>query len=68
MRIKIIDEVEFCCKEMRGYYESHNIKFDSTDCKMSYRGEMIDVCPFCNTNMEIDVSVSHWDCRYLRTD
>ena len=63
MRIKIIDEVEFCCKEMRDYYEQDghtNIKFDSVDCKMSYKGKMIDVCPFCNTDMEIDVSVSHW--------
>lgn len=61
MRIKIIDEVEFCCKEMREYYESHNyIKFDSVDCKMSYEGKMINKCPFCKTFMEIDVSVSHW--------
>jgi len=60
MRIKIIDEIEFCCKKMKDYYESHNIKFDSADCKMSYEGKMIDVCPFCNTDMEIEVSKSHW--------
>ena len=61
MRIKIIDEVQFCCKEMRRYYESHDdIEFDSDDCLMSYEGKMIDVCPFCNTDMEIDVSVAHW--------
>jgi hypothetical protein len=62
MRIKIIDEVQFCCKKMRDYYEQdghNNIKFDSVDCKMSYKGKMIDVCPFCNTDIEIDVSVSH---------
>ena len=61
MRIKFIDEVEFCCKKMKDYYESHNdIHFNSSDCTMSYEGEMIDVCPFCNTDMEIDVSVCHW--------
>ena len=61
MRIKIIDEIEFCCKEMKDYYDSHDdIEFDSADCKMSYKGKMIDVCPFCNTDMEIDVSIAHW--------
>ena len=60
MRIKIIDEVQFCCEEMKEYYGSHTIEFDSRACKMSYGDRMIDQCPFCETDMEIDVSVSHW--------
>ena len=55
MRIKIIDEVEFCCEKMRKYYESHNVKFDTKDeapiyfYKMIYKGKPIDVCPFCKS-------------------
>ena len=60
MRIKIIDEIEFCCSKMKEYYESHNIHFEAADCKMSFGDKMIDQCPFCYTDMEIDVSVSHW--------
>ena len=61
MRIKIVDEIEFCCKKMRKYYESHeNIRFDSINHKMSYGRNYIDVCPFCGMDIEIDVSKSHW--------
>ena len=61
MRIKIIDEVEFCCKRMKKFYESHSdIKFDSFDNMMLHEGKTITNCPFCNTNIEVDVSVSHW--------
>ena len=60
MRIKLIDEVQFCCKEMREYYEGHNIEFDTSNCKMSYGDRMIDECPFCYADMEINVSTSHW--------
>jgi biotin synthase-related radical SAM superfamily protein len=60
MRIKIIDEVQFCCKKMREYYESHkDIKFDTVNYLMYYEGSYIDECPFCGTDMEIDVSTSH---------
>ena len=61
MRVKFVDEVQFCCKKMQKHYESHNdIKLDSLDCTMEYEGKMIDVCPFCKADIEIDVSVSHW--------
>jgi len=61
MRIKIIDEVEFCCKQMKDYYESHdNIRFDSIRHKMSYKRKYIDICPFCNVDIEMDISKSHW--------
>jgi hypothetical protein len=60
MKIRIIDEVQFCCKKMKEYYDSHNIQFNTSACKMSYEDRMIDRCPFCKTDMEIDVSVSHW--------
>jgi len=59
MRVKIIDEVEFCCKKMKEYYDTHNIQFNSGDCKMSFGDRMIDECPFCEKLIEIDVSVSH---------
>ena len=70
MRIKIIDEVRFCCKEMEDYYESHDdIKFDSRDkvpaaayinYKMTYEGKLINKCPFCKAHIEIEISKSHW--------
>jgi len=68
MRIKIIDEVRFCCKKMEDYYESHSdIKFDSTEevppylnYKMSYEGKWINKCPFCKAHIEMDISKSHW--------
>ena len=66
MRIKIIDEVRFCCEKMRKYYESHNIEFDTKDkapiyfYKMIYKGKPIDVCPFCKTYIETDISKSHY--------
>ena len=68
MRIKIIDEVRFCCKKMEDYYESHDdIKFDSTeevppylDYKMTYEGKLINECPFCKAYIEIEISKSHW--------
>jgi len=70
MRIKIIDEVRFCCKKMEDYYESHdNIQFDSTekvpaacyiDYKMTYEGKLINECPFCKAHIETEISKSHW--------
>ena len=61
MRVKIIDEVQFCCKPMKKFYESHDdIKFDSIDSVMLHEGKAITECPFCHTNIEVDVSVSHW--------
>lgn len=60
MKIRIIDEVEFCCEKMRKYYESHNIKFDSIDSVMIYNKKAITNCPFCETFIEVDVSVAHW--------
>ena len=67
MRIKIIDEVKFCCKKMKDYYESHDdIKFDTKDkvpmyfYKMVYEGKMINKCPFCKAYIEVDISKSHW--------
>ena len=63
MRVKIVDEVQFCCKKMRDFYEQDghsNIKFDSIDCVMIYKGRAITNCEFCGANIEIDVSVSHY--------
>lgn len=63
MRIKIIDEVEFCCKKMRNFYEQdghNNIKFDSVDSVMIHNGKAITNCPFCETDIDVDVSVSHY--------
>jgi len=66
MRIKIIDEVQYCCKKMRDYYESHNVKFDTKDevpmyfYKMVYKGKMIDHCPFCGTYIETQIDKTHW--------
>jgi len=61
MRIKYVDEVEFCCKKMKEYYESHDdIKLDGEHGAMTYKGQMIDECPFCGTGIEIDISICHW--------
>ena len=66
MRIKYIDEVEFCCKKMRKYYESHDVKLVSEDkvpmyfYKMLYKGKTIDECPFCEAEIEVQKDVTHW--------
>jgi len=61
MRIKFIDEVQFCCKEMKEYYESHDdIKLDGDRGRIIVEGKSLGECPFCNTDIEIDVSVAHW--------
>lgn len=61
MSIKYIDEVRFCCKKMREYYESHeDIKLDGDSGTMTYENEIIDECPFCGTTIEVEVSLCHW--------
>jgi len=61
MRIKYVDEVEFCCRKMKEYYESHkDIKLDGEHGAMTYEGQMIDECPFCGMSIEIDISICHW--------
>ena len=39
MRIKYVDEVEFCCNKMKKYYEDHkDIKLGGDHGAMTYEG------------------------------
>ena len=58
MSIKYIDEIQYCCKEMKDYYETINFRIDGD--YIVHKGKKIDECPFCGTFIEIDVSVVHW--------
>lgn len=61
MRVKYIDEVEFCCKKMRVLYSNtKDIKLDGERNRIIVKGKPMTQCPFCKTDMEIDVSVSHY--------
>ncbi len=66
LKIKYIDEVNYCCEEMKQYYESHNIKFVTKDehphyfYKMLYEGKTIEECPFCGAEVRVERAVTHW--------
>ena len=61
MRIKYIDEIEYCCKKMKKYYESHDdIKLDSLGDYIIVDGKSINECPFCHTGIEVETSVCHY--------
>lgn len=60
-RIKYIDEIEYCCKKMREYYESHTgTTFNYDNDSINIDGKEITECPFCHTFLEVDVSVVHY--------
>lgn len=61
MRIKYVDEVEFCCKEMRVLYSTtEDIKLEGDKDTIIVKGKPMSKCPFCYTEIEVDVSISHY--------
>ena len=61
MRVKYIDEVEFCCKRMRVLYSNtKDIKLESDRDMIIVEGKPMSKCPFCETEIEVDVSISYY--------
>jgi len=68
MRIKLIDEVQYCCKKMRKYYEKNyaDMEFRTKDkvpyffYKLTHKGKVMEKCPFCGAHIDVQVSKSRW--------
>jgi len=61
MRVKYIDEVEFCCKPMRVLYtNTKDIKLEGERDMIIVEGKPMSQCPFCKTEIEVDVAISHY--------
>ena len=60
MRIKYINEVEYCCNKMKEFYESHDdIQLDD-GVGIVVDGKPMDECPFCHTDIEVETSVAYY--------